>query len=1226
MSWLVSALDGWAEMQRIEEGLAAAGASRVRVEGATDPAKALVAARIGRAFRVPVLLISPTSESAQRIHEHLLALAGPDGRPGEEGGEHGPCAMLLPSLEALLYEDISPDPTLVGDRLLGLTKLLGSERGPGSTPAVFVASAPAALQRCLPPSLLRDAFVELAVGGSVDRDSLLLRLIELGYQREEMVEAPGQVSVRGGVIDVFPANASRPVRLELFGDEIESLRRFDPGTQRSIEPLTNVSVLPAREVRLTEAAAARARPLIEAALRAQFDLLESAGKGLEAARLEERIGDVLQALDQRAHARGLEYFLPFLYPESATLLDYLPADSVVILDEPGRLVERYQEFQKDLSEVEAARLDQGLLLPLPEPLHLSLEEARPALDRHRVVELTLFGGGQHKAPALRVDVGSGPAEEFAGDIPRLADELGRWQKEGARVLIATRQAERLMELLDEAGLGDMAREQGDLTPRPGQLVFSERPLNEGFRLPGAGLLALCDRELFGWRRLRRPFRRRAAEGVALGSFTDLAPGDYVVHINHGVGIYRGLVRRGPEGQGREYLLVEYAENDRLYVPTEQFDRVQKYLGGEEQRPEIHRLGGSEWERTKRRARRSARELAGELVRIYAARQEQAGHAFAPDAPWQREMEDGFLYEETPDQLSSIEAVKQDMESPRPMDRLICGDVGYGKTEVAVRAAFKAVMDGKQVAVLVPTTVLAQQHYNTFRERLTPYPARIEMLSRFRTPRDQARVAADLEAGAVDIVIGTHRLLSKDIRFKNLGLVVIDEEQRFGVRHKEKLKQLRTTVDVLTMTATPIPRTLNMALSGIRDMSVINDPPEGRTSIITRTLPREDGIMREAILRELERGGQIYVVHNRVESIGHIAHHIQRLVPHARVVVAHGQMAERQLERAMLDFYAGDVHILVSTTIIENGLDIPNVNTLIVTDADRLGLAQLYQLRGRVGRSNRQAYAYLMWTPHKQLTETAEKRIDAIREFSELGSGFKIALRDLEIRGAGNLLGPEQHGFISSVGFELYMQMLADAVQEAKGEIPPARPQVSVDLPVHAFLPDDYAPDLNQRIELYRRLAAAPDHARLDELAEEIADRFGHPLPPPVESVLRLARLKVRCAGAGVARISTDGNLASLRLAEGGRLTSELAQRLRTALAPKTRIWLALADHDRVVVSLRNADGNGVFSRLEETLEALASLPLEEEARRHRRRLDLLNGGEDRGQRTSDARNRKPAVN
>jgi transcription-repair coupling factor (superfamily II helicase) len=572
------------------------------------------------------------------------------------------------------------------------------------------------------------------------------------------------------------------------------------------------------------------------------------------------------------------------------------------------------------------------------------------------------------------------------------------------------------------------------------------------------------------------------------------------------------------------------------------------------------------------------------------------------------MEDGFMYEETPDQLAAIETVKQDLEAQRPMDRLICGDVGYGKTEVAIRAAFKAVMDGKQVAVLAPTTVLTQQHYATFRERLVPYPVRIEMLSRFRSRKEQQRVAADVQSGIVDIVIGTHRLLSRDVQFKDLGLVVIDEEQRFGVRHKEKLKHLRTTVDVLTMTATPIPRTLHMSLTSIRDMSVINDPPEGRTAIITRAMPREDEMMRQSILRELERGGQVYVVHNRVASIGHVAQHIQGLVPNAQVAVAHGQMGERQLEHAMLKFYSGETQVLVCTTIIENGLDIANANTMIVTDADRLGLAQLYQLRGRVGRSTRQAYAYLMWTPFKRLTETAEKRIAAIREFSELSSGMKIALRDLEIRGAGNLLGSEQHGFIASVGLELYMQMVADAVKEARGEAPASRPQVSIDIPVAAYLPEDYAPDLNQRIDLYRRLAGAPGQAGVDELAEEISDRLGRPLPAPAEALVRLAGLKVRCAVAGVEAITTEGNLASLRLSDTRRLTQAMQQQLRRSLPARIRIWLALLNHDRAVVSLRKADAEQVFVRLEETLKALTSLPLAEEARRHQRREELIARG------------------
>jgi len=1188
MSWVLSALDSWAELAKIKEGLLGS-ASRVRVEGAVDPVKALIVAALARGFERPTLVITPTSEAAERFHDHLLALSDSSSAPGE--------VYLLPSLEALLYEDVRPDPALVGQRLRTLRRML--DGGPG----VYVASAAAAFQRCLPPEVLRSAHTAVVQGEPLDRDAFAARLVELGYEREELVESPGQFSIRGGVLDLYPVAAAQPARIELFGDEVDSIRLFDPSDQRSREAVDRVEVMPAREALLSEEVAARALPAVEEALRRQVQALEAGDRPLEAERLEERGGDLVQALGQRAYPSGVEYLLPFLHPEAGTALDYLPPDALVVLDEPGRVDQEYGDFARGLLELQQARLDQGLLIPLPGPLHLPAEAVPEALEGWQRLELCLLGGGRAGSGVL-VPVSSQPMDGFAGELGRMVEELQRWQRQGARVLIASRQVDRLIEILDEAGVGRMVRETPGVAPAPGQIVLGARPLNEGFRLPSAGLAALTDREIFGWQRVRRPLRRRAAEAAPIESLSDLAPGDYVVHINHGIGIYRGLVRRGADVAEREYLVVEYAEGDRLFVPTDQFDRVQKYLGGEEERPQVHRLGGAEWERTKRRARRAARELARELVQLYAAREREPGHSFAPDSPWQREMEDGFLYEETPDQLAAIEEVKRDMEAARPADRLICGDVGYGKTEVAIRAAFKAVMGGKQVAVLVPTTVLAQQHYTTFSERLRPYPVRLEMLSRFRTRREQEKVVSDLAAGAVDIVIGTHRLLSKDVTFRDLGLVVIDEEHRFGVRHKEKLKQLRTQVDVLTMTATPIPRTLHMALGGLRDMSVINDPPEGRVAVVTRALGRHDGVVRDAILRELERGGQVYYVHNRVESIAHVAQHIRRLVPQARVAVAHGQMDERQLERAMMDFYEGRTQVLVCTTIIESGLDIPNANTLIVGDADRLGLAQLYQLRGRVGRSSRQAYAYFMWTPEKRLTEAAEKRIAALREFSELGSGLKLALRDLEIRGAGNLLGPEQHGFIASVGFELYLQMLSDAVQEARGQAPEPRPEVSLDLPVDAYLPADYAPSLNQRIDLYRRLAAAPDQRRLDELEEEIADRFGRPLPGPVQSLLRLARLKVRCAAAGVARVTTEGQLVTLHLSADRRITPPLSGRLQRALSPRLRIWLALISHDRVIVSIRKADQEEAFRRLEETTEALAALPLEREARRHQRRVEV----------------------
>jgi len=1195
MGWVLTALDEWAEMQQIEERLRRA--SLVRLDGVVDPLKALITAKLARASEAPVLVICSDGEATDRMLQQLQALW-----PDVAAREDDPRVLSLPSSETQLYEDTAPDPAQVGEKLSALRKLLSREA------EIVVASAAAAFQRTLPPRALTPASLTFRVGETAETEVLLHHLIALGYVREAMVDGPGQVSMRGGIIDIYPAGANWPVRLEFFGEEIESIRRFDPATQLSLASLEQLELVPAREVLLSEEIVAAAVPRIESALAEQSAHLQSEGKDTEAVRLEDSVSRVLESLREHQYARGMEYFLPYLYEEPTTVLDYLPEGATIVIDEPSHLAEEYQTYLKDIAEIGATRREQGLLPPLPAPLHLPLEEMAPALARHPLLEMSLLGRATGRTPDLQVTASCRPVEHAAGDMERFAKDLRLRQQSGERVLIASRQVDRLIEILDEMGIGSLVRETPGLEPRGGQIVLSDRLLSEGFSLPAARLTAITDREIFGWRKIYRPARRRAAAGVPIGSLTDLHAGDYVVHINHGIGLYRGLVQQGLAGAEREYLHIEYASGDHLYVPTDQFDRVQKYLGSEEQPPTINRLGGADWERTKRRARKSAEKLAGDLIKLYKARQEQGGHAFAADTPWQREMEDGFLYEETPDQRQAIEEVKGDMEQPRPMDRLICGDVGYGKTEVAIRAAFKAVMDGKQVVVLAPTTVLAQQHFTTFQERMAPYPVRVELLSRFRSKREQDQVVADIAAGAVDIVIGTHRVLSKDVNFKDLGLLVVDEEQRFGVRHKERLKQLRIQVDVLTLTATPIPRTLHMALSGIRDMSIINDPPEGRLPVATRAMERDDRVTRDAIWRELERGGQVFYVHNRIESIYHVAEHVQRLVPQASITIGHGQMEERELERAMLDFYSGKSQILVSTTIIENGVDIPNANTMVISDSDRLGLAQLYQLRGRIGRSDRQAYAYLMWTPYKRLTESAEKRIQAIREFSELGSGFKIALRDLEIRGAGNMLGAEQHGFVSAVGFELYMQMLSEAVEEAKGEAPSERIAVSIELPVEAFLPQDYAPDLNQRIDLYKRLASVADERRVQMLEAEIADRFGRPVPGPVQNLLRLARVKAACAAAGVESITLDGQLAVLRLSESHRLTQALIMRLQRELPAKVRIWLAQALHDRVVVSLRKADTEATFARLDPVLQQLARLPLEEEAKRHQRRLEMAAGG------------------
>jgi len=1242
--------EDWAEFRELEEGLRA-GVSPLRVAGLEGAAKAFVLAGLFARLHRPALILTWNSQEAARLYDDLAAFLAEEGPHPREG------LLLFPSLDTLLYEDIAPDRELLRERLKGLWRLARGEK------VILITTTEGAFGQTLPREQLLSSTLEIRKGELLSRQSLAEFLVRAGYEREELVEEPGEFSLRGGVVDIWPSTLDSPARIEQFGEQIESLRGFDPATQRSRGMLESLVILPARELLFASEETARACVSIAAALEKQVEQLEEQGASGEASLLTEKVREDLMALSQGAYRRGLEYYLPYLWPQQTLLADYFLPDSLVILDEPERTEENYGRFLTEVEEAYQRRLRSGLALVLPRGHYVSFGEGEERLSRHRRLEISLLGQG---GLGREVRLESGPAEDFAANLNLLVNGVREAQQRGFLVVAATRQAQRLEELLREAGLRRVRRidtphlippPQGGRKPlespgiprsadetlvlsggtadeaqtvpsplmgegegggdyRPGDIVIISASLSRGFRLRGANLILFTDGELFGWKRPPRPGPRRK-ETISITALSQLKEGDYVVHIHHGIGIYGGLVRQAVEEAEREYLLIKYAGRDRLYVPADQFDRVQKYLGGEAEPPPLNRLGGREWERATRRARRSARELAKELVELYAARSKQEGFAFSPDTPWQEEMEAGFPYEETEDQRQALVEIKQDMEKPVPMERLVCGDVGFGKTEVAIRAAFKAVMDSKQVAVLVPTTVLAAQHFNTFRERLAPYPMRVEMLSRFRSPKEQKRILAELAAGSVDVVVGTHRLLSRDVRFKDLGLLIIDEEQRFGVRHKERLKQLRASVDALTLTATPIPRTLHMALSGLREMSLINDPPEGRRPIRTQASQRADALIVEAIQRELERRGQVYYVHNRVESIPHVAAHLQRLLPEARIVVAHGQMPEEALERVMMDFYAGKHDLLVCTTIIENGLDLPNVNTIVVEQTDRLGLAQLYQLRGRVGRSDRQAYAYLMWTPHKRMSEAAQQRLQAIKEFCDLGSGLKLALRDLEIRGAGNLLGPEQHGFVAAVGFDLYCQLLAEAVNEARGQPLQPRPEVSLDLPVDAFLPDDWVPSLNQRIELYRRLAAVPNEEMLEDLIAEMKDRFGAstgsaspleghiapprakprggaPLPGPVNNLVRMVRIKLLCMANRVQRIAAKKGLLIFELA-GPPLSATLMRDLRAALAlegPCSRE--ARVEPVRVVLPFRKTTPEDLFLLVEQTLGVIGLLPAPEE--------------------------------
>jgi transcription-repair coupling factor (superfamily II helicase) len=1175
MKSLLSALEGWAEFRSLQEGLAQS-ASLMRVTGLEGAAKSFVLAGAFARLERPGLIITWNAQEAARIYDDMAALLG------EHFPEVKTNLLLLPSLDTLLYEDVAPDKELLRDRLNALWRIARGE------PVIAITTLDGALCQTLPAEKLLDSAFTIHVGESISRDDLVEALIRADYEREDTSEGPGEFSVRGGVIDIWPSTAEAPVRIEQFGDEIESLRWFNPSTQRSHDKLDALVILPAREMTLETEATERATEQIQSLLRAQVRQLEEEGAEEAAQHLESKVKDDLRGFALHSYRRGMEYYLPYLWEEPTRVLDYLPQNAAIIVDEPERTEETYSKFLEELEAMRERRGKRGLLLAMPASHYASLDEGKARLALRPRVEISVLpGDGAGRTLVME----SGPAEDFAANMNIMVAGVKQAQAQGYLVVAASRQAERLAELLSEA---DIARVW--LNPEqpvgPGDILITPLPLSRGFKLRGINLVVYTDGELFGWKRPPRAGSHRR-ETVTITMLSQLKTGDYVVHINHGIGIYTGLVRKVVEGTEREYLQIDYAEGDKLFVPADQFDRVQKYIGGDGEHPQLHRLGGKDWERAKKRAKKSAEDLADELVALYAARSREEGHAFAPDTPWQHEMEAGFPYEETGDQITALRDVKEDMEKPNPMDRLVCGDVGFGKTEVAIRAAFKAIMDGKQVAVLVPTTVLAAQHYNTFRERLSPYPARVEMLSRFRSAKERTRVVAELAAGAVDLVVGTHRLLSKDVQFKDLGLLIVDEEQRFGVKHKERLKQLRATVDVLTLSATPIPRTLHMTLSGLREMSLINDPPEGRRPIRTTASPRSDALILEAVGRELERKGQVYFVHNRVESLPHTVAHLQHLLPEARIVMAHGQMPESELEKVMVDFYAGKYDILSCTTIIENGLDIPNVNTIVIDQADKLGLAQLYQLRGRVGRAERQAYAYLLWTPHKKMTEVAQQRIQAIREFSDLGSGLKLALRDLEIRGAGNLLGAEQHGFVAAVGFDLYCQLLADAVSEARGLPVQSRPEVSLDLPVDAYIPDDWAPALNHRIELYRRLAAVTDQNMLEDLMAEMRDRFGAPIPRSVLNLHRLVRIKLLAMANRIERIAAMHGNVVFQIA-GPRLSVLEMRDLRAALGVAQMPRFTQVEPGRVVVPFKLSAPEELFLLVEQVLQVISKLPAREE--------------------------------
>ncbi len=1071
---------------------------------------AAIAAHVSKQTR-PTVIVTPRQDAAEELAGLLTEYL--DEVP-----------LVWPAPEALPYEQLPVDRTTSARRVEIMASLLDG------TAQLVLVPATGLSQIVGLPEILTQERISLAVGERLRLDVMVESALAQGYELLPMVTEPGQISRRGGIIDIFPPASDHAIRIDLFGDEIESIRIFDAETQRSIQRLERVDLLPPLEISLAHAeqAAANLRSLDSSKLRPEVD---------------EEWQRLIRHTEHRDLRSGIELLAPYLVEQPASLIDYLPDDHLLVFIEPSSVRLSIEQLEAQSEELREALESAGELPEGMRRTYLNWSEVSERLSATRQIS---FGGipiGWKPSVARPIEEMSMFATEmtsYGGRLDRVIERVKELLAEGWAVIVATEQAQRVSEVLEENEIFPRVRKEnlavtrtGSLPPSPATVEVIHARLNGGWSNDEIKLLLLTDRELFGYRHVVRPSRQRRSTGNT-PTLERLEPGSFVVHTEHGIAQYAGIVRMTLNDVEREYLLLEYADNDRLYLPVDQIDRITPYEGGG-LAPKLTRLGSPEWARVKQRVRRAVREMAFDLLQLYAARESAQGAPLGPDSIWDRELEESFPFKETVDQLKAIQDVKGDLEQIRPMDRLVCGDVGYGKTEVALRAAFKAVNSGFQVAILVPTTVLALQHTRSFQSRLAPFPVRIEMLSRLRTRHEQNELIKDLASGQVDIVIGTHRLLQKDVQFKRLGLLVIDEEQRFGVAHKEVLKRARTDVHVMTMTATPIPRTLYMALSGIRDLSVINTPPKDRTPIRTFVTPSGDRLIREAILREISRGGQVYFVHNRVQSIHHVLQHLQRLVPEARFGVGHGQMDEHELEQVMVSFVENEFDVLICTTIIESGVDIPNVNTVIIDQSHHFGLTQLYQLRGRVGRGNHRAYAYLLYDDKRALSQEAVARLEAIQEATELGAGFQIALRDLEIRGAGNILGAEQSGHIAAVGFDLYTRMLTTAVEEVRQGHPIEEPEpVSVDLPVQAVIPQNYAGNEEVRVDLYKKFASIRSYGELRDLQEELIDRFG-PMPDPVVRLTELARLRIRAGQLGITSIIEREGEIYIRPVIGARL-------------------------------------------------------------------------------------------
>ena len=1023
--------------------------------------------------------------------------------------------VLFPAKDLIFYQADLRGRELDTERIRCLRRLMEGR------PATVVTTFSALMTPQVPLEVLEKSVIEVSKRGELSLTDTANRLVSLGYEKQYQVEKPGQFAIRGDILDIFELTEENPYRIELWGDEVESIRAFDVLSQRSLARLESVRIYPASEMILPGSRLGDGLERIRREAKKVEKLYRDENRTEEAHRLKTTIAQMEEEAREWHQYGPLESYIHYFYPMTEGFLDLFPKRATtVFVDEPARVLQHAGAVETEFRESMTSRAEKGYILPGQMAFLAGKEEVLSQMLKFRCVGLAgLANGCGFMEPEVTVSIGAKAMSPYNKSFTALEKDLASYRKKGYRTILISpsrTRAKRLAKDLTEDGLTAFYSENPQRKLEPGEIMTYFGQLGQGFEYPSIRFAVIAESDIFGTQK-KKPAKKKKYEGEQIQAFSELKIGDYVVHEDHGIGIYRGVEKIEVNRIAKDYLKIEYGGGGTLYVLPTELSVLQKYASAGAAKPKLNKLGSQEWAGTKRKVKSAVNEVAEDLVKLYAARRQKKGHVFGPDTVWQKEFEEMFPFEETEDQLTAIEDTKRDMESDRIMDRLICGDVGYGKTEIAVRAAFKAVQEGKQVAVLVPTTILAQQHYNTFCERMRRYPVTIGMLSRFRTAAEQKQTIKELSQGLCDIVIGTHRLLSKDIKFHDLGLLVVDEEQRFGVSHKEKIKKMKENVDVLTLSATPIPRTLHMSLVGIRDMTVLEDAPEGRVPIQTYVMEYDEEMVREAIVRELSRKGQVYYVYNKVSDIDAVTARLSQIVPEARIVFAHGQMKESELEKIMYDFIAGEVDVLVSTTIIETGLDISNVNTIIIHDSDKMGLSQLYQLRGRVGRSGRTAYAFLMYRRNQILREVAEKRLRAIREYTDLGSGFRIAMRDLEIRGAGSILGKAQHGHMQAVGYDLYCKMLNTAVKYAKGEPVEEERTVRVNLSADAFLPESYIINEEQKLEIYKKIAAIESTDDYDDIKEELKDRFGE-IPAPAGNLLRIALIRSVAARIGITEI------------------------------------------------------------------------------------------------------------